>query len=150
MEYSAEQLEATRNPALFTPDQMKALGFKIYFSLNPHLCVRDRPSSLSEVIACQEELERHYLQYKKMLDCEEAWYEAHEENARRDAQMAKANANWTRIARLLLRRENDRAQIDMLCRNSYGSFALKSSNKSNSKSSSNNSSSNRSVRRQSA
>ena len=90
MEYSAEQLEASRNPALFTPDQMKALGFQIYYSLDPHLDVKNRPSSLSEVIACQEELRRNYLHYKEMLDYEEDRYEAHEENARRDAQKAKA------------------------------------------------------------
>ena len=113
MEYSDEQLEASRNPALFTPDQMKALGFQIYYSLDPHLDVKNHPSSLSEVIACQEELQSHYLHYKEMLDYEEVWYEAHEENARRDAQMTKANANWTRVARLLLRRENNKVLIDM-------------------------------------
>ena len=68
MDYSAEQLEAKRNPTLFTPDQMKALGFQIYYSLDPHLDVKNRPSSLSEVIACQEELQRYYLHYKEMLD----------------------------------------------------------------------------------
>ena len=124
MEYSAEQLEASRNPALFTQDQMKALGFQIYYSLDPHLDVKNRPSSLSEVIACQEELQRHYLYYKEMLDYEKDWYEAHEENARRDAQMAKANANWTRIARVLLRRKKNEVLIDMLGRNCYGFFGF--------------------------